>query len=48
MRSSMGEDRFNALILQYEQRNTVLDIDKIIDNFAQKHPRNILLIVPLR
>ena len=47
MCSSMGEDRFGALMLLYEQGDTVLDIDTIIDDFRQKHPRKILLVNPL-
>ena len=47
MHSSMGEDRFNALTLLYEQKDMELDIEEIINNFAKKHPRKMLLLNPL-
>ena len=36
---SMGEDRFNALVLMYVLKDIELDLDKIIDIFARRHPR---------
>ena len=35
MRSSIGEDRFNALILLYEQKNIELNIEEIINTSAK-------------
>ena len=37
--STMGEDRFNALILMYEHCDLELDIESIIDKYAKRHPR---------
>ena len=34
LRSTMGEDRFNALILLFQHRDIDLDIDCIIDMYA--------------
>ena len=45
-RNSMSESRFNALILMYVHRYIELDYDKIIDFFATKHPRKMLLVLP--
>ena len=45
-RNSMSESRFNALILIYVHRYIKLDYDKIIDFFATKHPRKMLLVLP--
>ena len=42
MCSSMGVDRFNALMLLYEQKDIELDIEEIINTFAKKHPRKML------
>ena len=38
MRSFMGEYRFNALILLFEQKYIKLDIEEIINNFVKNHP----------
>jgi len=46
-RSTMGDDRFNALILMYIHKDIELDIEKIIDSFAQRNPRRMLLLNPL-
>ena len=46
-RSIMGEDRFNALILMYEHYDLELDIESIIDKYAKRHPRKMLLLNPL-
>jgi hypothetical protein len=43
----MGEDRFNSLLLLYVHKDIELDIDNIIDRFATKNPRKMLLINPL-
>ena len=46
-RSTMGEDRFNALILMYEHYDLELDSESIIDKYAKRHPRKMLLLNPL-
>ena len=38
MRSFMGEYRFNALILLFEEKYIELDIEEIINNFVKNHP----------
>ena len=43
-RSMMGEDCLNALLLVYILRDIFLDYDKIIDMYAFKYPRRMLLI----
>ena len=43
-RSMMGEERLNALSLLYIHRDIFLDYDKIIDIFASKYLRKMLLI----
>ena len=45
MRSSMGEDRFNDLVLLHKQKDIELDIEEIFDTFAKKHPRKMLLLI---
>ena len=40
----MGEQRLNALLLVYIQRDIFLDYYKIIDMYAFKYPRRMLLI----
>ena len=46
-RSTMGEDRFNALMLMNVHRDIDLDPEAIIDKYAMKHPRRMLLLNPL-
>ena len=46
--SMMGEEHLNALSLVYIHRDICLDYDKIIDIYAPKYPRRMLLINPLR
>ena len=43
----MGEERLNALSLACIHRDMFLDYDKVIDTYASKHPRRMLLINPL-
>ena len=45
-RNSISESHLNALILMYVHRYIKLDYDKIIDFFATKDPRRMLLILP--
>ena len=42
--SMVGEKYFNALSLVYIHRGIFLDYDKIIDIYASKYPRGMLLI----
>ena len=46
-RSTMGEDRLNALLLLYIHKDIDINICKIVDMFAQKHPRRMQFINPL-
>ena len=46
-RSMMGEERLDALLLVCIHRDIFLDYDKIIDIYACKYPRRMLLINPL-
>ena len=46
-RSTMGEERFNALALLFVHRDIALDYEKIIDRYAQKFPRRMLFRNPL-
>ena len=43
----MGEERLNALSLVYILEDIFLDYDKIIDIYASKYPRRIILMYPL-
>lgn len=47
LRSSMGEDRFNALMLLVVHKDISLDLDEIINIYARRNPRRILLENPL-
>jgi hypothetical protein len=46
-RSTMGEDRLNALLLLFIHRDIELDYEKIVDMFARRNARRMLLINPL-
>ena len=46
-RSMMGEERLNALSLVCIHRDIFLDYDKIVDIYASKYPRRMILINPL-
>ena len=46
-RSTMGEDRLNALLLVFVHRDILLDYNKVIDLYASRHPRRMLFINPL-
>ncbi|EDO33687.1 predicted protein, partial [Nematostella vectensis] len=41
LRSTMTEDRLNGLALMYTHKDMDLDLDRIIDLFAQLHPRRM-------
>ena len=43
LRSTMGQKRLKSLALLHVHREINLDVEKIIDRFAQKHPRRMLL-----
>ncbi|XP_041357674.1 52 kDa repressor of the inhibitor of the protein kinase-like [Gigantopelta aegis] len=47
LRSTMTEERFNALILLHIHRDIRVDVGAVIDKFAGKHPRRMLLLHPL-
>ena len=47
LRATMGEERLNALMLLFVHKDIHIDINKIIDLFANRHPRRMLLINPL-
>ena len=46
-RSVMGEEHLNGLLLVCIHRDIFLDYDKIIDVYASRYPRMMLLINPL-
>ena len=46
-RSTVVEDRFNALLLLYIHRDIKLDYKKIIDMYAMRYPRRMVLKNPL-
>ena len=39
----MSEDRFNGLLLLYVRRGIKLDYQKIIDMYAMRYPRGMVL-----
>ena len=43
----MGEDQLNALLLLYVHRDIKLDYDKIIDDFALRNPRKMVIMNPV-
>ena len=47
MRSTMGEDRLNALLLLYVHRDIKLDYDQIIDDYTRRTPRKMVLMNPV-
>ena len=46
-RGAMSEDRFNALVLLFLHNDIELDIDAVIDMYARRHPRRMILLNPL-
>ena len=46
-RSTMSEDHFNAPVLLYVHWDIKLDYNRIIQIYANKYPRRLLLINPL-
>ena len=47
LRSTMVQERLNSLMLLYIHKDIALDYDSVIDSFAAKHPRRLLLQDPL-
>ena len=47
MRSTMSEDRMNALMLLYIHKYLSLNYDRIIHDFGGRNPRKMLLVNPL-
>jgi hypothetical protein len=46
-RSTMGQERLNALLLLFVHRDIHVDVDEVFDFFAKKHPRRMRLQNPL-
>lgn len=46
-RNTMSEDRMNALTLLFIHKDIALNYEHVIDIFAKKHPRKMLLLNPL-
>ena len=47
LKSTMGQNRLNSLILLYVHKDIALDYEAIISAFASKRPRRMLLQNPL-
>ena len=47
LRLTMRENRLNGLMLLYIHKDIVLDYETIINHFANKHQREMLLVNPL-
>ena len=47
LRSTTGQDRFNALILMFVHKDIAIDVDAVVQMYATQHPRKMLLINPL-
>ena len=43
LRSRMSQDRLNALALIYKHRDIQLTPEEVVEEFAQSHPRRMLL-----
>ena len=43
MRASMGKDRLSYLALLHIHYNLPVDLDKVVDSFARRHPRRLEL-----
>jgi hypothetical protein len=46
-RSTMGQERLNALVLLFVHQDIHVDADEVVDVFANKHPRRMRLQNPL-
>ena len=47
-RSTMREDRLNALLLLFIHKDKALDYDAIIDDYAKRNQRRMTFINPLQ
>ena len=47
LRSTMGADRFNALVLLFVHKDLPLDYSAVIDRFASRNHRRMLLVNPM-
>ena len=47
LRSTMSEDRMKALMLLYIHKDLSLNYDQVIDDFARRNPRKMLLVYRL-
>ena len=47
-RSTMREDRLNALLLLFIHKDIALDYDAIIDDYAKRNQRRMTFINPLQ
>lgn len=47
MRSTMHEDRLNALLLLYVHKDIAIDYNAVLDTFVRRNPRKMLLRNPL-
>ncbi|XP_072172497.1 52 kDa repressor of the inhibitor of the protein kinase-like [Diadema setosum] len=47
LRSAMGEDRLNGLMLLYQHSDIRLNYDEIVDMYARRHPRRMQFLNPL-
>ena len=48
LRSTMGDGRVNDLIMLYINKDTPLEYSAVIDRYAAKQPRRMLLVNPLQ
>ena len=44
MHSSIVEDRLNGLALLHVHYGISIDIEKVLDSFARKHPRRLQIV----
>ena len=47
MRSTMLAERLNSLLLLYVHKDIRLDYDDIVNDYARKNPRKMVLLNPL-
>ena len=48
LRSTMSQARLNALVLLFCHKSVFLNIDAVVNRFAQAHPRRMLLLNPVQ
>ena len=44
MRSTMGQDRLSDLALMHVKYSLPIELDEVVNLFAMKHPRKMLLL----